>query len=402
MGVEVTFIGAMGADVIVWGGAHDVETPKGKKVKVLTLTDQSSAPTVINEDYAKQYEFDVVVGFMDCFGLEFLNEVKLPVIGYIPIDGPFTGSMKNYVRGFHKVIAYSKFGFNELQKFFSPSKIGLIYHGIDTETFHPLNEEEYKEARAWMARNTDEKGKDIRVFAPPIPVGARFIGIELAANIGPRKCLPLLMRTWAKFVKNHLDDPPHLILQTNSYAPGKGYDLVAHRSNLGMDEFIHFPVHDPIIHAVPDGDMRKIYGASTVFVHNAVAEGFGLPPVEACSCGIPPIGPDNSAQTENIVGHGWLVESVDPEDYIEFPVYVPTLQEYKIPSQKSLLEKLEEAYSNPDLVKEYGRKSREFVVKNYAWNKIMPQWIELLKNVEEDLELFKKLGEGIKSPNVNA
>lgn len=388
LGFKVTFIGAFG-DVVIWGGKEELTTFKGNKAVVLPLTSPSSAADVIDA-YAMKYGFDVVIGFMDCFGLEFLNNVKCPVIGYIPIDGPFTEEMKNFMRNYHKVVAYSKFGFNELLKFYPPTKTGYIPHAIDTEVFKPLNKKEYDEAREWMAATPD--------LAGPVPKDASFVAVNTSANIGPRKCLPLLMRTWKRFSEMHKEDPPHLVIWTNSYAPGKGYNLVSLRSKLGLEKYIHFPKYDPILEPTSDENFRRIYGASDVYVGNSVAEGFGLPTVEAMGCGLPPIAPANSAQTEYIVGNGWLVDNIDPEDYIEYPVYVPTMQTYPVPSQKSLLKKLEEAYSNPDLRKKYGRRSRNFVVKNYSWSVVLPKWVELLNGLEEELELFKKINEVMSTP----
>lgn len=377
-GVNITFIGTFG-DVVIWGGVHDQVTPGGNKAHILALTDPRSAASVIN-DYAKVFGFQAIIGFMDCFGLEYLNDVKMPVIGYIPIDGPFTEKMRDYLRNYYKVIAYSLFGYQELQKWYPPSKIGYIPHGVDTDVFRPLNNDEHDEAREWLS--------SVNILAPPVPKDA-FLAMDMGANYGPRKCLPLLMRTWARFVERHKDNPPHLLIHTNPYAPGQGYDLVAHRINLKMEEYIHFPKRDPILHPAKDEDLSKILGASDVFIHNAVAEGFGLPLAEAMACGTPPIGPENSAQTEVIEGNGWLVRSVDLEDYVEFPVYVPTLQQYPIPSQRSLLEKLEEAYNSPDLREEYGKLSREHVVRNYDWSVVIPKWLRLFSQVEEEIEIFK-------------
>jgi glycosyltransferase involved in cell wall biosynthesis len=44
---------------------------------------------------------------------------------------------------------------------------------------------------------------------------------------------------------------------------------------------------------------------------------------------------------------------------------------------------MEEAYNNPDLRKKYGREAREFVVKNYSWDLIMPMWEDLIKELRE-------------------
>lgn len=378
-GQDVTFIGTFG-DVIIWGGVDEAHTAKGKKVTILSLTNPASAAAVINE-YAKQYDLEMIVGFMDCFGLEFLNDVNLPVIGYIPIDGPFTAEMHNFMRNYHKIIAFSEFGYRELQKWYPPSRIGFIAHAVDTETFRPLSSEEYDAAREWYLANHR------------IPKDA-FLAIDMGANIGPRKLLPLLMTTFSKFVKRHPD--AHLFIQTNAYSPNRGYNLVSHRINLKMENNIHFSTLDPIIFPVEDDFLRTIFGGAQVFLHNACAEGRGLPQLEAMACGTPPVAPRNSAQTEQTEGLGWVFESVDPDEYFEFPVYVPTLQQYPVPSQSSLLEKLEEAYQNPDQVVENGRKSREYVEKNCAYDILIPKWLKLFEEVRRDTDVLTVLNKALK------
>lgn len=393
MGVKVTFIGSHG-DMVIWGGTHEQLTPKGNPAKILPLTDPGSAPVILNT-YARKYGFKMLVGFMDCFGIEFLNNVDTPVIGYVPIDGPWTRDMCHFVRNFTKVVAYSKFGFGELQKFFPPTKIGRILHGVDHDKFKPLSSKEYDDAREWLSRlPSDEEGS--ANYAPPIPKGCKLF-MDLSANIGERKCLPQLMQTFAKFVEQHPSDPPHLLLQTNPYSPdprSPGYNLVSHRINLNMEPYIHFPRYDPIIYPASDEHLRRIYGSSLAFVHNAVAEGFGLPLAEAMSCGIPAIAPNNSAQKEFVEDNGWLVENV--EGFTDWPLYVPTLQEYPVPDQRSLLEKLNEAYNNPEEAKEKGKKSRQYIIENCSWDRIMQEWIQLLTRTQRQLDISKSLVSGLK------
>jgi glycosyltransferase involved in cell wall biosynthesis len=375
-GVEVVFIGSYG-DVIIWGGVTEQYTFKGKKVEILALTHPGSAPDVVMQ-YAQDYDLQLLVGFMDCFGLEFLNYVKMPVIGYIPIDSAFTQKMYNYLREYYKIVAFSKFGYAELKKWYPESKIGFIEHGVDTDLFNPLNPTEYDEAREWLLK---EYG---------IPKDA-FLAVDCGANMGPRKELPLLMRTFSRMKSKNT----HLFLFTNAYAPQSGYDLIAHRINLKMQDRIHFPKRDPILFPASDEELRKIYGAAQVFAHTAVAEGRGLPMAEAMSMGIPPIGPDNSAQTELIKGRGWLVKNVPEDMHIEYPVYVPTLQEYPVPDQKILLACLEHAYEHPDLRKKYGKRCRRYALENFAWNKVIPQWLELFRRFEQDLDFIRAVHQGL-------
>jgi len=106
----VVCIGNVG-DVIVWGGKQRVPLPDGKELQVVALADSQSAARIINDYYVPEYNLDIIIGFMDAFGIEYLNEVSIPTIGWIPIDGPFTEMWKHYVRNFYKIIAYSRFGY---------------------------------------------------------------------------------------------------------------------------------------------------------------------------------------------------------------------------------------------------------------------------------------------------
>lgn len=305
----VVCIGTVG-DVIVWGGRQTVRTPSGKELKVLALSDPQSAPDLLNKYYAPEYNLDLIIGFMDAFALEFLNDVRIPVIGYIPVDGLFTDSWRHYLRNYYRVVAYSRFGYHELLKWFPPSKVHYIPHGISTDIFKPL-------------KNRDEIREEFeREYG--IPKDA-VLYVNVGANVGMRKEIPLLMRTFKRLVQKGYEKA-YLFIHTNAYQVfPRGFDLIAWRGMLGMEKHIHFPAYNPIVSPVSNEQLARIYNAADVYVQNSVAEGYGLPIVEAMSCGRPVIAPLNSAQTELVTGHGWPVENVPEEMYAQIPVYVPML-----------------------------------------------------------------------------
>lgn len=383
---NVVCIGQTG-DLIVWGGRQKVDTPTGKKLSVATLVDLSSAADLINNYYIKEYDLDLIIGFMDAFGIEFLNNVNVPVLGWIPIDGPFTVKWQNYVRNFHQIMSYSLFGFHELKKWFPPTKVGYIQHGI-SDDFMPMNKEEIR----------DELEKKYGI------PNDSFLIINVGANVGPRKEIPLAMMTFSRLVKKLIKEgekPPHFFIHTNAHGNyPRSYDLPMWRSMLGMEKYIHFPEYNPIISPVSNTRLAMIHSAGDVYWQNSVAEGFGLPEYEAMACGIPPICPRNSAQTEIIEGRGprrgWLVDSVPEDIYVQIPVYVPQLPTYPVPNQRSALVKLEEAYYNPDLRKEYGLAARKYIEKYHNWDLIMSKWFRTLDSIESELNMLKKMGEVIK------
>lgn len=374
---EVTCIGQVG-EPIVWGQRQKVSTVNGD-LWVLSLSEP--AADLINRLYLPEFKFDVMIGFMDAFGLEFLNDAHVPCCFWIPIDGPFTDKWRNFMRNAYRVLAYSQFGYRELLKWYPEGKVSYIPHGMDTSVFKPLSEEDRLLARVELE---EERG---------IPRNA-FLAVHVGANVGPRKCIPLLMDTWSRFAHGR---NAYLYVHTNAYSVfPRGYDLISWRGMVKADKNVVFPLYDPILKPTPDPELARLYGAADLYVSDSVAEGFGLPLLEAMSCGVPCVAPRNSTQVELIEGRGWLVENVPEDDFYEVPVYVPLLTRYPAPSQRSLLEKLEEAYENPDQREKYGGACREFALR-YSWENVMPLWYRFLEQVESELTLFKELEAGLKA-----
>lgn len=64
---------------------------------------------------------------------------------------------------------------------------------------------------------------------------------------------------------------------------------------------------------VPDSDLPALLSAATVFAYVSLAEGFGLPPLEALACSTPVVTSDHSALRENCAGEAVLVVPTDKE-----------------------------------------------------------------------------------------
>ena len=83
---------------------------------------------------------------------------------------------------------------------------------------------------------------------------------------------------------------------------------MSHDSYFGADVLIH-PAYGSVIQNLTSEQLVKANNAMDCFVSGSMGEGFGLPHIEALSCGIPLILPNNSCNSELAKGRGWLYES---------------------------------------------------------------------------------------------
>ncbi len=121
-----------------------------------------------------------------------------------------------------------------------------------------------------------------------------------AGTIEPRKNLVTLLRAFAKI--RH-DFPHRLVL-----AGASGW-----YSEPVFSEIERLGLQGRVIHTeyVPDEDLPPLMGGAEVFVYPSLAEGFGLPPLEAMACGTPIVCSDAPALPE-VVGDAAM--TVPPAD----------------------------------------------------------------------------------------
>jgi len=340
--------------------------------------DETTATSLVRL-YAEKQGIDLIITLWDAFATEFTKDLDTPVVKYVPVDGyGMDRKWANYLEDALWVVAMSEFGYGQLLRWFSPWRLALIPHGVDTATFRPI-EDVPKELLRLQVR-----------AVPPVPQDC-FLALCVAANYGPRKNIPLLLWAWRRFVVGMGRGDAHLLLWTNPNAPaGRGYDLPMLVNHLGLKGHVHFPEVSPILAPLEDRHMAVLYNSADVVVSLSSAEGFGLPVLEAQACGTPVVATDCSSHTELVRGHGWLVRTVEPGRYRIYPVYVPYAGAwYPAPDVAHFLECLEEAYSDPDLRAKHGREARRFVERRYDWDRsVMPKWLGLLRRAEEELALL--------------
>jgi len=125
------------------------------------------------------------------------------------------------------------------------------------------------------------------------------------ANAQPRKNLAFLVRCFQEFAAR---DATHHLLLVGSRKMGWGHEPIERQINAvpGVSSRIH------LVGPVMDEELAVLYSHCTAFVFPSLAEGFGLPPLEAMQCGAPVIC-SNATSLPEVTGDAAL--QVIPTDF---------------------------------------------------------------------------------------
>jgi glycosyltransferase involved in cell wall biosynthesis len=116
---------------------------------------------------------------------------------------------------------------------------------------------------------------------------------------------------------------------------------------------------------VPDEELAVLYSKAKVFIYMSLLEGFGLPPLEAMSCGTPVI-TSNTSSLPEVVGDSGIL--CDPYDIPEICMYVEKL----FNDQFFHEEMSEKAYKRSQL---------------FSWENYVEETIKIYKRVVEEVSI---------------
>jgi len=335
--------------------------------------------------YARHFDADVVISLYDVWGFPENIRASLPCpwIAWTPVDG--TPVSKPMLRRLHTAdwqVAFSKFGQREMQS------VGLdadyIPLGIDCDLFKPAPDKGVVRDQLGISRDV-------------------YLVTMVAANKGypARKSWPEALMAFARFYQNHSN--ARLYLHTTPLPFGSGGAGIIFADLLeavGLPpNVVTFVDQGAMAVGIPDEQMVAIYQASDVLLSPSMAEGFGLPIVEAQACGCPVITLDCSAMTENTL-NGIVTEPVQP-------AWIPQLGYWwQTASVELIADALEQVYDlemsramlpirsrplaafEPENLPFFSMSQDAIwainsIRESYDWPIVMAQWQRLLERVEE-------------------
>ncbi len=228
--------------------------------------------------HCQHFGADLLISLVDAWVME-PRLVPLRWAPWFPVDSePVPAKVADAVRQSWQPIVYSQFG----QRMAAAAGIEAAYvpHGVECNVFKPGNR---AEARTHLRQ----------------PADAFLVGM-VAANKDPgdRKAFRMQVAGFAAFHSKHPDSRLFLHTVRGGHGEPGAWDLTALVAAYGLSDAVVFSDQYGLIVGQPDVYMAALYNACDVLLSVSMGEGFGIPILEAQSCGCPVIVGDWTAMGE--------------------------------------------------------------------------------------------------------
>jgi glycosyltransferase involved in cell wall biosynthesis len=131
--------------------------------------------------------------------------------------------------------------------------------------------------------------------------------LSVGALDSPRKNMAVLVKMLPAILKKEPDVRLILAGYKNDTTKNAVIDLIREKN---LREKVH------VLEKIGDEDLCSLYNIADVFIFPTLYEGFGLPPVEAMSCGTPVIASNNSSLPEAVGDAGILIDPSNEDELV--------------------------------------------------------------------------------------
>ena len=292
-------------------------------------------------------------------------------------------------------VAMSNFGADEIAKVMG-ARPAMVYHGIDTDVFHPVGKAQPGSALGWpltlnsgdLPQVTLQSKHDCQImwsnyFAVPIP---RTWLLRTDRHM-PRKRYNAMLRALVPVLYRH----PDTLLIIHCQQVDQGGNL--------LDSIAKLPGQRLLTPISPDDDAKPeawglfgrnhaqviltnawgmsrdalvaLYNASDIYLSSS-AEGFGLTIAEAIACGVPAVGLDYSAVPEVIGPAGKLVPvgGLYDNEYDHF---------WAVPDEGQYTAAVEELLTRPTHRTKLGRRGPRHVAEHFRLDAAAADFASLIE-----------------------
>ncbi|MFZ5968759.1 MAG: glycosyltransferase family 4 protein [Bacillota bacterium] len=227
----------------------------------------------------------------------------------------FTEEMPSIVKNADAIITVSEYSKNDIIRFFGldPDKI-IVTHLATDDIYKPMN---HKRAQRFLESRYHISGDFIL-----------YLG-----GFSSRKNVTGLIHSYKRCI-NKFSKHYDLVLVG---APKDAHDEIVHLiQTLKLSRYVKFTGF------VPNEHLPFFYNAASLFVYPSLYEGFGLPPLEAMSCGCPTI-TSNVSSIPEVVGDAALL--IDPTNIEQLADAMAQILEDKVLAMNLIMKGLRKAAS---------------------------------------------------------
>ena len=294
-------------------------------------------------------------GYFDAIEESGIESVP-PVVGWLAVDSKNHPNSSELNRLAH-LITWTQFGIGELRAGGYAGPSSIVPLGVDTTLFRPLD------------RDTSRQAVGVRE-------GSYVVGV--VGRNQPRKRLDLTIGAFAEWIARYGIDDAYLFLK------------VAPTGEMGCDIEAVAAYYGPALKGkilvcqqragagLPDELMPTIYSTMDVHLTTTQGEGWGLPTMEAMSCGVPCIVPDWSALGE------WTEDAAIKVPCTSTALTAP-LNHFPytiggVPDREATITALQSLYESPELRAEYRARGLALTARpEYQWASVGVAFREALE-----------------------
>lgn len=289
-----------------------------------------------------------------------VKQRDIPMVVYTPVDSPnIKKEFAEPLNDVDRVIGYTQFAVDELQKAGLTAKTSVMPHGADVTLFRPVPRAEAREKLGLK----DEW----------------FIVGNLNRN-QPRKRLDLMLDYFATWWKS-IGSPEHVRLYWHGALQDLGWDVIQLAKHFGIDQ--QLIITSPKITAgqgVPREFLPFIYNSFDVQVTTTLGEGWGFSQAEGAACRVPQIVPKWSGLAEWMEG---AAHFVDCTSICANPGGVNTVG--GVADKDQFIEALQKLYTDDRYRKELAHKAYSRISQpRFRWENIAKQLDAVFREVIDE------------------
>lgn len=282
----------------------------------------------------------------------------LSIVAYVPLDGEIVDDrLVAPLADVDHFVAFTEFGKRQIVAF-GRDEVGVIPHGVDTGTFHPLPGGR-DEARRRLFPDEPEWRDAFIVLNANRPLERKRIDLTLEGFARFARGKPAGVRLWLHHAIMDADEHERIVALV---------ERLEIRGRVRLSE----PGAPPLT----DDELNLVYNACGIGLNTAMGEGWGLVSFEHAATGAAQIVPRSSACAELWEGAAELVDAAETGVPPFSPLAMRTV------SAADVAAALERLYADRDRLQATSLASyRNATRAEYRWDAIAAQWRGLFDDV---------------------